>query len=74
MIKGMIFSFLVKILEKKTTHFQYDFLRSNNYNFILSFKLEDVQSEMTKVSTELEPLENLYELKHNEVIARILNM
>jgi hypothetical protein len=47
---------------------------TEDQEFILSFKLEDVQSEMTKVSTELEPLENLYELKHNEVIARILNM
>ena len=39
MMKGVLFSFLIKILEKKITHFQYEFLRSNNYNFILSFKL-----------------------------------
>ena len=47
---------------------------TENEEFILSFKLEDVQSKMSKVSIELESLENLYELKHNEVIARILNM
>jgi len=47
---------------------------TEDQEFILSFKLEDVQSEKIKVCTELETLENLYELKHNEVIARILNM
>ena len=47
---------------------------TEDQEFILSFKLEDVQSKKIKVCTELETLENLYELKHNEVIARILNM
>lgn len=46
---------------------------TEDQEFILSFKLEDVQSKMSKVSIELESLENLYERTHNEVIEHILN-